>query len=226
MVGLLDRNDANSSAPEGGVGSGSPLRSVHTSSFAAILEQVQCSLLVSTYQAGNLILVRPDGDRVNTHFRPFNKPMGVALRDNCIAIGGATDICEYHNVPAAAHADEEDRTADACFLPRRSHTTGDIQIHEMEWGHKSLDGAASEEPELWFVNTRFSCLCTLSDAYSFVPRWRPPFISVYTPEDRCHLPFPEHHPSCFRRKCSTIIKQQLLWWTPFTEQLLQLHTPR
>ena len=66
---------------------------------------------------------------------------------------------------------------DACFLPRTAHATGDVQIHEMAWCAE----------ELLFVNTRFSCLCTRSDRYSFVPRWRPPFISSLGPEDRCHL---------------------------------------
>jgi len=42
-------------------------------------------------------------------------------------------------------------------------------------------------PELWIVNTRFSCLCTLDPDYSFVPRWRPPFITKLGYEDRCHL---------------------------------------
>ena len=41
--------------------------------------------------------------------------------------------------------------------------------------------------DLWFVNTRFSCLCTLEPSSSFVPRWRPPFISALEPSDRCHL---------------------------------------
>jgi uncharacterized protein (TIGR03032 family) len=41
--------------------------------------------------------------------------------------------------------------------------------------------------ELWVVNTRFSCLCTLHPDYSFVPRWQPPFISALAAEDRCHL---------------------------------------
>ena len=41
--------------------------------------------------------------------------------------------------------------------------------------------------ELWVVNTRFSCLCTLHPDYSFVPRWRPPFITALAAEDRCHL---------------------------------------
>jgi uncharacterized protein (TIGR03032 family) len=58
------------------------------------------------------------------------------------------------------------------------HVTGDIDIHEMAYG---TDG------ELWLVNTRLSCLCTLAGAYSVVPRWRPPFVSAYDLTDRCHL---------------------------------------
>jgi uncharacterized protein (TIGR03032 family) len=41
--------------------------------------------------------------------------------------------------------------------------------------------------DLWVVNTRFSCLCTLDDRFSFVPRWRPPFVPALAAEDRCHL---------------------------------------
>ncbi len=37
------------------------------------------------------------------------------------------------------------------------------------------------------VNTLFSCLSTLHDDFSFVPAWRPPFISQLIDQDRCHL---------------------------------------
>ena len=57
----------------------SPLRSVHTTSFPAILDQLGSSLLVTTYQAGKLVVVRSDGGVINTHFRAFNKPMGMAV---------------------------------------------------------------------------------------------------------------------------------------------------
>src|SRR5262249_1325233 len=66
---------------------------------------------------------------------------------------------------------------DACFLPRSTHFTGDILIHEMVWGQK----------ELWIVNTRFSCLCTLDGINSFVPRWKPPFITALPAKDPCPL---------------------------------------
>ena len=63
-------------------------------------------------------------------------------------------------------------------MARRGRITGHIDIHEMAW---DADGA------IWFVNTLFSCLCTLDTKSSFVPRWRPKFVSHYAPEDRCHL---------------------------------------
>ena len=41
--------------------------------------------------------------------------------------------------------------------------------------------------ELWLAATRFSCLATLDREHSFVPRWRPPFVSELAGDDRCHL---------------------------------------
>jgi uncharacterized protein (TIGR03032 family) len=154
-----------------------PLRSVHSTSFPAILEQLGLSVVVTTYQAGKLMILRPDGGVLNTHFCPFDKPMGLARAGDRLAVGTARQIREYHNVPAVARRLDAAGRHDACFLPRHNHWTGDIQVHEMAWG----------QGELWFINTRFSCLCTLDRVYSFVPRWRPPFVSALAPEDRCHL---------------------------------------
>ena len=154
-----------------------PLRSVHTTSFPQVLDRLGISLLVTTYQAGRLVVLRAEGGVLNTHFRAFSKPMGLALRGNRMAIGLETEVREYQNLPAVAPKVEPVGRHDACYLPRVSHATGDIQIHEM--------GFVGDE--LWFVNTAFSCLCTRSHGYSFRPRWRPPFVSHLAPEDRCHL---------------------------------------
>ncbi len=154
------------------------LRSIHTNNFPALLNHLGISLVVSTYQAGKVVLIRADGNTLNTHFRIFQKPMGLATdHTGRMAIGTSAYIWELRNVPAAAAKLEPFGKHDACFLPRNIHVTGDIDIHEMAWGD---DG-------LWFVNTRFSCLCTQDLDHSFVPRWRPPFVSAYAPEDRCHL---------------------------------------
>lgn len=167
-----------------------PLRSIHTDNFPAILQELAASVLVTTYQAGKLVMLRSDGGSLNTHFRGFSKPMGLAVEGDRLAIGTSVEIWEYHNAPAVAQQLEPAGTHDACFLPRSSVCTGDVQIHEMAWGHPrgGASGTGTDrDPELWFVNTRFSCLCTRSSEHSFVPRWKPPFISALAPEDRCHL---------------------------------------
>ncbi len=162
-----------------------PLASVHTSNFPQILAHLNSSLVVSTYQAHKLIMLRNENGILNTHFRMFNKPMGMAVDAGRLAIGTAASVQEYHDVPAVANRLKGEKNHDAVFLPRRENITGDIQIHEMAYVNEPATGSAP--PELWFVNTAFSCLAVRSNEYSFEPRWRPKFISQLAPEDRCHL---------------------------------------
>ena len=47
-----------------------PLRSVHTANFGPLLGERGLSLLVTTYQAGKLVVLRQsDAGTLNTHFR-------------------------------------------------------------------------------------------------------------------------------------------------------------
>lgn len=157
--------------------SAEPLQSVHTTTLPQLLAALGRSVAISTYQAGKLILVRADSGVANTHFRDFDTPMGMALADGRFAIGTRTRILEFRDQPAVAAKLDPPGKHDACYLPRAAHVTGQIAVHELAWSGE----------ELWVVNTRFSCLCTLHSDYSFVPRWRPPFVTALAPEDRCHL---------------------------------------
>jgi uncharacterized protein (TIGR03032 family) len=154
-----------------------PLTSVYTNNLPAILDHFGISLAVSTYQAGKVILVRSDGGGINTHFRDFNKPMGLAVDGQRLTVGGQNTVWYYRNMPAVAPKLAPPGKHDAAYLPRQVHVTGDIDIHELAWG----------KDDLWIVNTRFCCLCTLDPDHSFTPRWRPHFVSGLAPEDRCHL---------------------------------------
>jgi uncharacterized protein (TIGR03032 family) len=172
-------------------GADAPLRAVHTPNFPALLRRLGASLLVTTYQAGKLVMVRDEGDHLNTHFRTFPAPMGLALRGDRLAIGTSMQIWEYRDVPAVAAKLTPPNGHDACFLPRHCHVSGNVQVHEMAFGDRTPLAPGGRgvggEGELWFVNTRFSCLCTLDPSSSFVPRWRPPFVTALEPTDRCHL---------------------------------------
>ncbi|MEM7358315.1 MAG: TIGR03032 family protein [Pseudomonadota bacterium] len=154
------------------------LHSQHTTTFPELLTKARASLVVSTYQAGKLILLRANGESLNTHFINLPKPMGVAFNKNRLSVGSAANVIDYFNMANVGPKIEPIDTHDAALLPRRTHVTGDIDIHEM-----GFDGA----DELWLVNTRMSCLCTLDINHSIVPRWRPPFITGYDLTDRCHL---------------------------------------
>jgi len=148
-----------------------------TDSFVALLHELNASLLVTTYQANKLLVVRAAQGGLSTLVRTFDQPMGLALAGRRLALGTRNQIWFLRDAPDIAPRIEPVGLHDACFLPRTCHVTGDIRCHEIAWAGD----------ELWIVNTRFSCLCTLDPDYSFVPRWQPPFITGLAAEDRCHL---------------------------------------
>lgn len=148
-----------------------------TDSFVSLLHELNASLLVTTYQANKLLVVRAAQGGLSTLVRTFDQPMGLALAGRRLALGTRNQIWFLRDAPDIAPRVEPAGQHDACFLPRSCHVTGDIRCHEIAWAGD----------ELWIVNTRFSCLCTLDPDYSFVPRWRPPFVTALAAEDRCHL---------------------------------------
>ena len=149
----------------------------HTASFPALLEALDGSLLVTTYAANRIAVVRAHGEELNTHFRRFDSPMGAACSDDeRLAIGTAQSIWEFRRQPGlSANAPGELRGT--TWVPARQHCTGDVRIHELAWGEEGL----------WFVNTRHSCLARLDGLHNFVPCWRPRFVSRLGQEDACHL---------------------------------------
>ncbi len=151
--------------------------SVYTRSFAQVLSACGVSLAVSTYQSGRVVLLRPEGEGINTHFKGFPSPMGLAAQGDRLAVATARGIWECHNQRGIAATLAPAGSHDACFVPRQLHLTGDIRVHEIGWAGS----------ELWIANTRFSCLASLDPWHSFVPRWQPKFITRLEPTDRCHL---------------------------------------
>ena len=180
QVSMTPSSAAPTAAPSLPTPESDPARfaSVHTHNLPEILRYLNISLLVTNYQGGNLIALRADGATVNLHFAHFAKPMGLAVTRDRLMVGTESGIREFRNIPAVSQRLEPPNLHDAVYVYRKHHVTGDINIHEM---------AIGAEDECWFVNTRFSCLCTLDADTSFRPRWRPNFISALAPEDRCHL---------------------------------------
>jgi uncharacterized protein (TIGR03032 family) len=153
----------------------------YTLNWAPILRQIRASLLVSTYQAGKVVVVSAGSSHDEYDLRltchNFERAMGVAVAPGRLAVGARSVVWILRDAPTIAPRLDPPGTHDACYLTRAALYTGAINGHELAWA----------DDELWMVNTLFSCLCTLDDQHSFIPRWRPRFISQYAPEDRCHL---------------------------------------
>lgn len=168
--------DATSTTPQN-----DPPSVVASESFKRLLVEQKISVLVSTYDAGSVLLLRANEHGVNVHFVHFARAMGIAATAARLAVGSSNRVHEFYNmpvmIPLLPAPNLRDAAYDACYMARSEHVTGDVQIHEMAYAGD----------ELWFVNTRFSCLCTLSREHSFEPRWRPPWIGGLSGDDRCHL---------------------------------------
>lgn len=155
-----------------------PFACRHTPDLPELLADLDCSLVISTYQAGKLILISSDGERLIQLPRTFDNPMGIALDGSRLAVATKLEIVLLANEPRLAAAyPKQPGSYDALFVPRSVHFCGQLMIHDMVWTKQGLLG----------VNTLFSCLFRLDPDFSFAPMWTPPFISQLAPEDRCHL---------------------------------------
>ncbi len=160
-------------------GADSPIACDISGDFANWLASSGGSLAITTYQAGKVVLVGWDGRQVSVLLRHFDKPMGMAVQGAKLALATRNEVALFANAQLLANDYLENHRGvyDGLFLPRASYWTGDLNIHDLAFAD---DG-------LWAVATRFCCLAKLSDEFSFVPVWRPPFLSDTVPEDRCHL---------------------------------------
>lgn len=150
-----------------------------TGDFAEWLATSGGSLAITTYQAGKVVLVGWDGRQVTVLPRQFEKPMGLAVAADRMALATRHEVSLFANAQQLAHNYLENQPGlyDGLFLPRATYSTGDLNVHDLAFGD---DG-------LWIVATRFCCLAMCSERFSFEPKWRPPFLTDTVPEDRCHL---------------------------------------
>lgn len=156
-----------------------PFACSYSPNVPELLQQLNCTLALSTFQAGKVILLSAvDADKLVQLPRNFARPMGLATDAYRLAIATEAEVVVLANAPdMAPNYPPKPNVYDGLYLPRTVYYTGQVDLHDMAFGR---DG-------LLTVNTRFSCLARLSHDYSFEPFWQPAFISELGPEDRCHL---------------------------------------
>jgi len=153
------------------------VRYEHTRGLPALLEQLDLSVLLSTYQAGRVVSVGSHRGELRLGFSRFDQAMGLTRTASGIAVGTRDAIWSLPaNREIAAHIRPEGEH-DIAFLARSCHHSGPLMGHDLAWGNGRL----------WLVNTLFNGLVTIEGHWSFVPQWQPPFISGWAAGDRCHL---------------------------------------
>jgi uncharacterized protein (TIGR03032 family) len=135
------------------------------------------SIALSTYQAGILAFFGWNGRQITVLLRRFERSMGLDVAGEQMLVATRRNLVLFGNARALAPNFRKGARYQSLYLPRQSWHLPDLAIHDV----------AFVGDEIWMVNTRFNCLASPSDTYSFLPRWRPPFIKDLGPDDRCHL---------------------------------------
>ncbi len=154
-----------------------PLLEITTSrQFTNWMHEQRLSLAFTTYQAGKLFLLGLQPDRRLSVFeRTFNRCLGLWTDGQTMWMSSLYQLWRFENV---LETGQSAGGYDRLYVPQVGYTTGDLDIHDV---------AVEASGRVVFVNTLFGCLATISDTHSFVPLWRPPFLSKLAAEDRCHL---------------------------------------
>ncbi len=160
--------------------------------FTSWLHEQKISLAFSTYQAGKLFFIGLQSNgKLSVFERTFERCMGLCVYENSFYMSSLYQLWRFENAlqPKQVHNDY-----DCLYVPQVGYITGDLDIHDLVMGKlpTKTDPQESifEQPKPLspiFINTLFSCIATISETHSFIPLWKPPFISRLAAEDRCHL---------------------------------------
>lgn len=175
-AGQSGSDDAASAAAAGDAGS--PLINLRdTGRFLEVLASLKCTLAISRRPSGVALLGVENGiPTLSACLLP--RSMGLAVSGNRLAIATIHELMIFANVSSLAPLyPVRPDYYDAIFVPRMSHYTGDLDLHDM----------AFDKNIVLAVNTRYSCISVIDGYFNFTPIWQPPFVTDFGPDDRCHL---------------------------------------
>jgi len=148
-----------------------------TGQFLAVLERLGCTLAISRRPSG-VALVGVDQGVPTLSACLLPRSMGMAVSEDRIAIATARELMIFANVRGIAGIyPQRPDYYDSIFVPRQSFYTAYCDLHDL-----AFDGQV-----VLAVNTRYSSICVIDGYFNFTPIWKPPFVTEFAPDDRCHL---------------------------------------
>ncbi|WRH67329.1 MAG: TIGR03032 family protein [Planktothrix sp. GU0601_MAG3] len=174
---LRDKNMEENQNQKGVASGDLPQDLIGDREFPSWLTQQQISLACTTYQTSRLILIgsHSETNTISGYWRIFDRAMGLYCTSERIYLSSKYQLWQLDNILASG---AQYQGYDRLYIPRIGYTTGDIDIHDV---------VVDKNNQIIFISTLFNCIATLSDRHSCKPLWKPPFISQYINEDRCHL---------------------------------------
>ncbi|HCV32222.1 MAG TPA: TIGR03032 family protein [Microcoleaceae bacterium UBA9251] len=175
--GLKDKSMDENQNGKGIAGADSPQDLIGDRDLPSWLTSQQISIACTTYQTSRLMLIgsNPETNTISGYWRIFDRAMGLYCTPERLYLSSKYQLWQLDNVLESGKLYQG---YDKLYIPRIGYTTGDIDIHDI---------AVDKNNQIIFISTLFNCIATLSDRHSCKPLWKPPFISQYINEDRCHL---------------------------------------
>src|SRR5262245_657907 len=144
--------------------------------FESWLAEHKINIAFTTYQVGKLFFIGIDPKgKLSIFNRTLERCMGLTYADGSLWVATLYQILKLVDVIGRQSVEGG---YDSLFVPQVSYYTGDVDAHDL---------AITPEGKVLFVNTLFSCICTVSETHSFKVLWQPSFIDRLAAEDRCHL---------------------------------------
>ena len=122
------------------------VRYEHTPGLPALLEQLELSVLLSTYQAGRVVSVGCHQGELRLGFSHFDQAMGLCRTASGIAVGTRDGIWSLPAGREIAHHTQPEGEHDIAFLARSCHQSGPLMGHDLAWGGERLWESLSHRP--------------------------------------------------------------------------------
>lgn len=117
-----------------------------TSGLPALLERLELSVLLSTYQAGRVVSVGRHNGQLQIGFSHFDQAMGLCRTPTGIAVGTRDAIWTLPANREIASRIKPEGEHDIAFLARSAHHNGPLLGHDLDWGCKRLWDSLSHRP--------------------------------------------------------------------------------
>lgn len=103
----------------------------HTTGLPALLERLELSVLLSTYQAGRVVSIGSHKGQLQIGFSHFDQAMGLCCTPTGIAVGTRDAIWTLPACREIATRFKPEGEHDIAFLARSAHHTGPLMGHDL-----------------------------------------------------------------------------------------------